>query len=165
MPSDFGTALACAELGVRAVSDRRVVGYYKNISDERKEYQRKVRTVTRGMNALRIRSAVLNPLRYGRFAFEVFSHKLMRWATPWFLLTALLLNVILALHGVFYRTLLVAQLLLYLSPIASWIFPALRKVGPARIGIYFVEVNIAILHAALLTLSGRTMLTWEPSKR
>jgi glycosyltransferase involved in cell wall biosynthesis len=163
--SDFGTALSCVQLGMRAVSDRRVIGYYKNISDSRKEYQRKVRTVTRGMGSLRIRAEVLNIFRYGRFSFEVFSHKVMRWATPWFLLGALGTNAALAFQSTFYESLLLVQLALYLSPVATRIAPVLRNIGPARIGTYFVEVNVAILHAAILTLSGRTILTWEPSKR
>ena len=165
VPSDFGTALACVELGLRAVSDRRVIGYYKNITDPRKEYQRKLRTVTRGMSALRIRRSVLNPFRYGRFSFEVFSHKLMRWATPWFLLGVLILNAVLAWDRLLWRVVLLIQLFFYLSPVLSRVFPALRGVGPVRIGIYFVEVNIAIMHAALLTLTGRMILTWEPTKR
>lgn len=163
--SDFGTALSCVQLGMRAVSDRRVIGYYKNISDTRKEYQRKLRTVTRGMGSLRIRAEVLNIFRYGRFSFEVFSHKVMRWATPWFLLGALGSNAALAVRDSLYRVLLVIQLAFYLSPVAMRIAPGMRKIALARIGVYFVEVNVAILHAALLTLSGRTILTWEPSKR
>jgi glycosyltransferase involved in cell wall biosynthesis len=163
--SDFGTALSCVRLGLRAVSDRRVIGYYRNISDSRKEYQRKVRTVTRGMNSLRIRAEVLNVFRYGRFSFEIFSHKVMRWATPWFLLGALGSNVALAVHDPFYRVLLVIQLALYLSPFAFRLSPGLSRIGLARIAVYFVEVNAAIVHAAVLTLSGRTILSWEPSKR
>lgn len=163
--SDFGTALSCVRAGMRAISDRRVVGYYKNIIDTRREYRRKLRTVTRGMGSLLIRAEVLNIFRYGRFSLEVFSHKVMRWATPWFLLLALGTNVALAIQSPFYRVLLVLQLGLYLSPLAMWVAPGLRKIGVARIGVYFVEVNVAILHAALLTLSGRMILTWEPSKR
>lgn len=165
VPSDFGTALACAELGLRAVSDRRVVGYYKNISDNRNEYRRKVRTVTRGMSALRLRASVLNPFRYGRFSFEVFSHKVMRWLTPWFLIGALCVSAILALRSTLFQAVLAAQIALYVLPVASRIAPSLREVGLLRIGAYFVEVNAAILHATLLTLAGRTILTWEPSKR
>jgi glycosyltransferase involved in cell wall biosynthesis len=163
--SDFGTALSCVQLGMRAVSDRQLIGYYKNISDSRKEYQRKVRTVTRGMGSLRIRAEVLNVFRYGRFSFEVFSHKVMRWATPWFLLAALGINIALALQSSLYRWLLAIQLALYLAPVASRFAPGLRRIGLARLSIYFVEVNIAILHAAILTVSGRTILTWDPSKR
>ena len=163
--SDFGTALSCVKLGMRAISDKRLIGYYKNIVDGRKEYSRKVRTITRGMNSLRIRAEVLDAAQYGRFSFEVFSHKVMRWATPWFLLAALGANVDLAMHSSSYRALLAIQLAFYLTPIASQFAPCLRKVSLARIAIYFVEVNVAILHASILALSGRTILTWEPSKR
>lgn len=165
VPSDFGTALNCVRLGMRAVSDRQVIGYYKNIADARKEYQRKVRTVTRGMSALGLRREVLNPARFGRFSFQVFSHKVMRWSSPWFLLTALCASAPLALGSALYSTLLLAQVTLYLGPIATSAVPALRKIGAVRIASYFVEVNVAMLHATLLSLSGRTILAWEPSKR
>ncbi len=165
IPSDFGTALACAELGLRAISDRRVIGYYKNIVDSRKEYQRKLRTVTRGMNALRIRRAVLNPFRYGRLSFEVFSHKIMRWATPWFMMGAFGVSVLLAVRSPAFRIVLAAQIAFYLLPLMSRLVPRLCRIRLARLGAYFVEVNVAMAHAALLTLSGRTILTWEPSKR
>ena len=163
--SDFGTALNCVALGFRAVSDRRLVGYYKDISDTSKEYQRKVRTITRGMNSLRIRVEVLNFIRFGRFSFEVLSHKVMRWATPWFLLGALGANVALASRGAWYQLLLAAQFAFYLAPFASRLLPVLRDFALPRIGIYFVEANLAILHATALVLAGRTILTWEPSKR
>lgn len=165
VPSDFGTALSCADLGLQAVSDRRITGYYKNIADNRREYQRKVRTVTRGMNALRIHAGVLNPVRYGRFSFEVFSHKLMRWGTPWFLIGALCSSAVHAFQSRTFEILLAIQLAVYLAPAAVRIAPGLRKIGLVRIVVYFVEVNIAILHATVLVISGRTILTWEPSKR
>lgn len=163
--SDFGTALNCVALGMRAISDRRLIGYYRNISDSNKEYQRKVRTITRGMNSLRIRAEVLNFVRFGRFSFEVFSHKVMRWATPWFLVGAVGANVALAPQGAWYRGLLGAQIIFYFAPLASRLLPVLREFALTRLAIYFVEANLAILHATTLVLSGRTILTWEPSKR
>jgi glycosyltransferase involved in cell wall biosynthesis len=165
VPSDFGTALNFARLGMRAVSERSVIGYYKNIADPRKEYQRKVRTVTRGIMGLRRRSEVLNPLRFGKFSFQVFSHKVMRWAVPWFLAGALCFSLLLARDHELYRWLLAMQIALYLLPLAGRTVPALMKVGPVRLCAFFVEVNVAIAHATLLALSGRSMLTWEPSKR
>lgn len=163
--SDFTTALNCVELGLRAVSDRQLIGYYNNISDARKEYSRKVRTVTRGMNSLRVHAKILDITRYGRFSFEVFSHKLMRWASPWFLLGALADSVVLALHDHWYMLLLAAQMAFYLTPLASRLVPSLRRLTLTRIPTYFVEVNVAIMHAAVLAFLGRTITTWEPSKR
>lgn len=163
--SDFGTALNCVRLGLRAISDRNLIGYYKNISDPHKEYERKVRTVTRGMNSLIVRADVLNFRRYGRFSFEVLSHKVMRWATPWFLLAALAASAALAPRNTWYSCLFALQLAFYALPLVSRLAPGLRRFSLTRIGIYFVEANAAIVHATVLVLSGRSILTWEPSKR
>lgn len=163
--SDFGTALNCVKLGYRAISDRNLVGYYNDLRDTRKEYQRKVRTITRGINSLRIRADVLNFFRYGRFSFEVFSHKVMRWLTPWFLLMALSFNVTLVTLNRLWAFPLVVQFLVYLAPLLTMLVPKFRKLSIARIVVYFVEVNLAIVHATLSSLRGKSILTWEPSQR
>jgi glycosyltransferase involved in cell wall biosynthesis len=165
IPSDFGTALNCVWLGMRAVSDRNVVGYYKNISDPRKEYQRKVRTVTRGMTGLRVRRDVLDVTRFGRFAFQVFSHKVMRWAVPWFLLAALGSSLVLASRRELYGALAAAQIAMYVLPVLRTMIPSLMRLGAVRLCVFFVEVNVAIAHATLLVISGRKIAAWEPSKR
>jgi cellulose synthase/poly-beta-1,6-N-acetylglucosamine synthase-like glycosyltransferase len=165
VPSDFGTALNCARLGMRAVSDRSVIGYYKNIANPSKEYQRKVRTVTRGIMGLRRRSEVLNPFRFGRFSFEVFSHKVMRWAVPWFLAGAFCTCLLLAPRYELYRWLAAAQIVFYLVPLLNRTIPSLMRISLVRLCAFFIEVNVAIAHATLLAFSGKSMLTWEPSKR
>jgi cellulose synthase/poly-beta-1,6-N-acetylglucosamine synthase-like glycosyltransferase len=165
VPSDFGTALNCVRHGFRAVSDRNVIGLYKNIADPRREYQRKLRTISRGMTGLKRRAEVLSPFRFGRFAFQVFSHKAMRWAVPWFLLTAFVTNAILVPTGGLYPALFVAQIALYVLALLARLIPALTRVGPIRLWSFFVEVNAAIFHASLRVMRGQTMLTWDPSKR
>ncbi len=165
VPSDFGTALNCVRHGMRAVSDPGVIGYYRNLADPSREYQRKVRTVTRGMMGLRRRAEVLNPLRFGRFAFQVFSHKVMRWAVPWFMIGALVSNIALLDEGIVYRLAVLGQIALYGVAGLARVVPRLRKLGIVTVCSFFVEVNIAIIDATIKTLRGRRMLTWEPSKR
>lgn len=165
VPSDFGTALNCIRLGYRAVSDRNVIGYYRMIADPAKEYARKVRTVARGMRGLAYRSEVLNPFRFGRFAFEVWSHKVMRWAVPWFLLGALLASAALAQQSTGYAALFALQLLLYVLPPLARLFPRLLAVPALRLWIFFVEVNAAIVHSTIRAIRGGAPASWEPSKR
>jgi glycosyltransferase involved in cell wall biosynthesis len=165
VPSDFGTALNCVRAGFRAISDRSVVGLYKTIADPRREYARKVRTVTRGMKGLARRREVLNPFRYGKFAFQVFSHKVMRWAVPWFLVGALASSAVLAPHSAFYATLLLLQLLGYAAAVLARVLPALLRVPLVKPWTFFVEANAAIVHATLRVLRGEGQATWEPSKR
>src|SRR5206468_4518646 len=93
LQSDFNTLLNSIQMGLRGVSDPEAVGHYSNLSDERKEYTRKIRTLVRGMNVLTKRLCLLNPFRYGMFAWQLFSHKLCRWMVPFAMITAFLSNL------------------------------------------------------------------------
>jgi glycosyltransferase involved in cell wall biosynthesis len=164
--SDFGVALNCAQLGFKAVSDRVVVGYYRNLADPNREYTRKVRTVLRGMRGLVFRFDVLNPLRYGAFSFQVLSHKVMRWAVPWLLVICEISAILLARDGSWLHVMLVESLtLLCMSPLIVRWFPFLRRYSFIRLAAFFIEVNAAILHATLKLLAGHDIKAWEPSKR
>lgn len=164
IPSDFNIGLSCARLGYVAVSDPRVLGYYPNISDERREYVRKVRTVTRGIAALVRHAEVLNPFAFGAFAFKVWSHKVMRWLVPWFLLGVLISSYLLAGQHWFYRIAFFTQAGLYLLALANpWI--STGKHALLRIPYFFVQANVAIVHATLAFLLGKRVTVWEPSKR
>ncbi len=167
VPSDFGTALNCATLGLRAVSDDGVIGYYRNLADPSREFARKLRTALRGMVGLLQRREVLNPLVYGWFSFQVMSHKVMRWGVPWFLASSALLAWVLATGS------------LFLTCASRWrctLLFLLHRSCPAccqhcavflwwGVATFFVEANIALLVAAIRVMRGQTMLSWEPSKR
>lgn len=165
VPSDFNTALNCVRLGLVAVSHPDVVGYYRGIADERKEYARKQRTVIRGMAALARRVDVMNPFRFGVFAWQVFSHKLMRWLVPWFLVGLLLVSIALAHTHVFYAFALAAQVAFYLLAFTGRVSTALRRSALFKIPYFFVQANAAIAHASVSFLTGTRVTVWNPSKR
>lgn len=164
-PSDFNTALNCARMGLVAVSSHHVVGIYSDVKDASLEYNRKVRTVIRGMTALARHPEALNPVRMGLFAFQVWSHKVMRWGVPWFLLTLLAVTLLLLDHGVVYRVALGLQAVFYLLALAGWLSAGLRGNAVVRIIFFFVQTNLALAQAAVLFLAGKRMTTWTPSKR
>ncbi|MHB8256211.1 MAG: glycosyltransferase family 2 protein [Acidiferrobacterales bacterium] len=164
-PSDFNAAIGCARKGLVAVTEPGVVGYYADIKDARKEYRRKLRTVLRGIVGLARHRETLNPFTYGLFSVQIWSHKVMRWLVPWFMLVTFASSLFLWRSGVFFRFAALAQLIFYTVVAAAFMAPWLRKSVFLRIGYYFVQVNIAIAHASLLFLAGRRMTMWEPSKR
>jgi glycosyltransferase involved in cell wall biosynthesis len=164
-PSDFNTALNCARLGYRAITAADVLGYYKDLKDPQKEYQRKVRTVLRGMTAIARHRDVLSVSRYRRFAFQVWSHKLMRWLVPIFLSLLLVVSVCVAGRGGLYALMLIAQLGFYGVAFVAHRNESVRKNAVARIVYFFVQVNVAIADAAYRYLSGKRMTTWQPSAR
>src|SRR5258705_5502629 len=73
------------------------------ISGLREQYRNRSRTATRGIAANLSMIWRLNPLRHPGAAFAVWSHKLLRWATPWLCGTAVLSATVLALtsHGAY----------------------------------------------------------------
>lgn len=164
-PSDFNTALNCARVGLVAVTAPDVVGFYQDVADASREYQRKVRTIIRGLTALSRHPEVLNPLKFRLFAFQVFGHKVMRWLAPWFGLILFCLSVVLAKANAVYLIALVGQLMLLAAVGVAYWMPSLRDRTLLKIPFFFVQANAAVAHAGVSFLSGRRMTVWTPSKR
>ena len=165
IPSDFTCALRTVQAGMVAITNPRVHGIYKDIADSKKEYGRKVRTAIRGMSAVLRLSEVLNPFRYGLFSFQVWSHKVMRWLVPWFLLGLFVASCLLAAQGPGYRIALWAQCAGYVAVLLAHWMPRLRAVTLVRIGYYFVQANLALASAAVQLIAGKRVVVWNPSAR
>jgi cellulose synthase/poly-beta-1,6-N-acetylglucosamine synthase-like glycosyltransferase len=165
IPSDFACALYAVKAGMRAVSDPRVVGVYKDIKDPSKEFGRKVRTAVRGMSAVAALREVLNPFRFGLFAFQVWSHKVMRWLVPLFMTMLLVTSLLLAPEHPLYAAALAAQAAGYVLVLAAHVMPRLRQVALVRLAYFFVQVNLALGQAGIDFLRGRRIVTWDPSAR
>jgi hypothetical protein len=165
IPSDFACALQTVGAGLVAVADPRVKGVYRDIKDPSREYGRKLRTAIRGMTAVARWSEVLNPLRYGSFAFQVWGHKVMRWLVPWFMLLLFVTSAALLSSGWIYASVFGAQVIGYATVLLAHAVPALRAFVLVRIAYFFVQANLALGHAGLQFVGGRRIVTWEPSAR
>jgi cellulose synthase/poly-beta-1,6-N-acetylglucosamine synthase-like glycosyltransferase len=165
LQSDFNTVLNSIRMGLRGVADPESVGYYMNIADERKEYERKVRTVLRGISVFMRSLSLVNPLRHTLFAWQLLSHKLCRWLVPFAMVTALAANAALAPASRFYLGLLILQVLFYAVATGGLLWKPLLGLAPVRLAAYFVLVNASITQAWLRYWSGQRLVMWEPSKR
>ena len=140
-PSDFNTALNCAKQGMVAITCPEVVGIYKRHPE------------------------VLNPLRMGLFAFQVWSHKIMRWGVPWFMLVFAVATLMLQGQGTIYTLALVAQIAFYGLALAGWLSASLRENMLVRLVFFFVQTNLALAQATVSYLAGKRMTVWTPSRR
>lgn len=160
---DFVAALHAVSNGVRAVGEPAAVGWMSAVESHSGEFQRKVRTVLRGMTALRSYAHLLNPWQAGSFAFVLWSHKLARWLVPTALVALLLANLALAGQP-FYAAIGAVQLAFYgLGALA--LLGVGREFTAGRIAGYFINVNAAISVAWLQFLRGRRQELWAPSRR
>jgi glycosyltransferase involved in cell wall biosynthesis len=160
-PSDFSTLLNTIEHGLRGVLDPHSAGYYRNILDDRLERQRKVRTIVRGIGALAANLRMLNPFRYGLFAWQLMSHKLCRWLVPFAMILAGVSNGVLAFQSPPYRIAFLVQIGFYAAALGG-LWSGSRLL---RIPSFLLVANIAVLTAWIRYAQGERATTWNPSER
>jgi cellulose synthase/poly-beta-1,6-N-acetylglucosamine synthase-like glycosyltransferase len=117
-----------------AVADERMVPTIEG------EFARK-RRMMRGLWDIVIRDGMLSPRGYGPlYAFEIASHRLLRYASPLLHAIALATNVALVGDGLVYELALAAQLALIAAAIAGRFVP----LRPLRIAYYYASVTASI---------------------
>ncbi len=162
---DFLSVLNTVEKGYRAVTEPSACGTMTSVKSTGDEFRRKVRTLIRGMTALFYKKHLMNPVRYGFFAIELLSHKLIRWLVPFFMLAALVSNLAIADSGI-YGAAIVLQALFYLLAGAAYIqLVRIDERIAGKVPLYFTAVNIAILYAWIKYAQGMRLEVWNPSKR
>lgn len=163
---DFASAMLTREQGYRAVSVDEAICSVPRTSSLRREYRRKVRTMTRGMQALLYKRHLMNPFRYGVFAWMLFSHKLCRWLVPWAMLIAFLALGVLSATEVWARWLMAGVGLGLIAAALGWMWQDVQP--PPRllaIPAFGVASNLAVLHAWVRLMRGELNPMWEPTRR
>jgi cellulose synthase/poly-beta-1,6-N-acetylglucosamine synthase-like glycosyltransferase len=165
MAPDFLSVLRTVESGYRAISEPSAVGAMTSVKSAKQEFERKVRTLLRGMTALFEHARLLNPLKHGIFAFELWSHKVLRWTVPFFLL-AVFVAPLLLLDRPFYVAAFAAQALFYAGALGAFVeWSGIRGMLLGRVALYFFSVNAAIVVAWYQYAVGVRQELWTPSRR
>jgi hypothetical protein len=122
--------------------------------------------MARGLRTLWWLRELLNPLRWGLFAWMLASHKLCRWLVPWALPCAALALAALATGVGWARSALAALgLIAALASIAWRQWEGKPTPRILALPVYVIAGNIAALHAWLLALRGARTAVWEPTRR
>jgi len=165
MQSDFRTVLNSVKMGLRGVSDPLALGLYQDAADQKREWDRKIRTVVRGLTVFFRHVELLNVFQYGLFSYQLFCHKLLRWSVPFFLILALASNLVLIGHFLIYDVLLLLQISFYGFGILGLLRPKMQDMIVVKVPMYFLAVNASILFAWGRYLSGQRIITWAPTRR
>jgi cellulose synthase/poly-beta-1,6-N-acetylglucosamine synthase-like glycosyltransferase len=163
---DFASAMVTREHGYRAVTVNEAVCYVPRVPSLRREYRRKVRTITRGMETLYFKRALLNPFRYGLFSWMLFSHKICRWLAPWAALIGFIGLVALAFSEPLAWIAVGGVVLLGVLALIGWQSPEGRAIPRLfSMPAFLVVGNAAVLHATINALTGELNAVWEPTRR
>ncbi len=163
---DFASAMIAREFGFRSVSVNDALCSVPRARSLRGEYRRKLRTMTRGLETLWYKRHLLNPFRYGRFAWMLLSHKLVRWLVPWSAVTGLAALALLSVEAAWARWALAMAGAFIGVGLAGWAVPEGRRI-PAYLAVpaYVTSGVVAALHAWIKAVSGELNPVWEPTRR
>jgi cellulose synthase/poly-beta-1,6-N-acetylglucosamine synthase-like glycosyltransferase len=161
--SDFAIAMKMQEQGLRTVLAPDACCYESTLEDGTRELSMRVRVGVRSLNALVRERRFLNPVKYGRFAWQLWSHKVLRYASPFLWIGALAANIVLLNYHVAYLVMFVGQCAIIAAGVAGFMFQdRKRDLGPLTKPYYLVLTNLASLIAALRYLRGERMVVWTP---
>lgn len=160
---DFVLPLTVVEQGYRVVYEPEAVLTEETLTTESSEYRMRVRVALRALWALWDKRSLLNPLRSGLFAWQLWSHKLLRYLSFAPLSAAIVLNWLLLPAGPLYAAGVAAQLVFASCVVAAMRAPrGLGGLAPSRYCFYFALLNWASAVALTRFLRGQKQVLWQP---
>jgi cellulose synthase/poly-beta-1,6-N-acetylglucosamine synthase-like glycosyltransferase len=162
--SDLVQPLWVIQKGYRVVFENRALACEETTGSTAEEFSMRVRVVTRGMRGLLSVPELLKPWRYGWVSFQLYSHKVLRWLAPLFLLGSLVSSVF-ADSAPWVHTVLGLQLAFYAAALLAVVVPIHRPWKLLGIPLYFCTLNVAALVSVFELLRGRKYVVWETVRK
>lgn len=164
LDDDMVQLLHAIEQGKHVIFDPEALSFEETGPSLGEEFRRRVRIGAANFQTLAKLGHMMHP-RHGATAYILFSHKLLRWVSP-FLLIAVLLGSLLLRHILLYKVVLWLQIVWYgiaaLGGLLSWCGISL----PGAILVYhFTLLNVAFLLGFFNWLRGEHQVIWERTDR
>ena len=164
---DFWVSTGALAEGRRLVFAPGAIAWEEVAASSGAEFERKVRVMTRGLRAVWLRRALLNPFRSGFYALQLFTHKVLRRLVALPVVAMTLASAFLLREdlGLLYGGVLASGLLLAsAAALAAILGPRAARWKVLVIPHYFVMVNLAALRACYDLLRGRRIDSWVPAR-
>lgn len=163
---DFASALIARDRGYRSVSVSDAVCLVPQTRGLGAELERKARTMARGLETLFHFRHLMNPWRFGGFAFRLISHKLCRWLVSLSLPVSALAVLWWSAESEAGRIVLAALLAGVATGFAGMRWPHGRR-APRLVVVagYLLASNVAGVRAWSRFLMRRRTAVWQPTSR
>lgn len=160
---DFLVGMRLYQRGYRLVYDSEALAFEETPATIEAEFHRRARIGAGGFQSLVWLWPLLGP-KHGRLAFAFWSHKVLRWCCPLFLIAGLAANLML-MGNPFYARLLVVHALFYLVAVSGVGAARGRAWKPLRIPAMFVSMNSALLVGFWRWLHKSQDAAWKRTER
>jgi cellulose synthase/poly-beta-1,6-N-acetylglucosamine synthase-like glycosyltransferase len=162
---DFYITMKVLERKKKCILEMKAVANENVPSRLSEEFRRKIRISAGNFQNLKTFYKLLWPPFTG-LSFSFFSHKVLRWMGPFFLLLVISTNILLGLESQFYRMILILQGIIMFCPIIDYL---IRKIDIhivlLRFITHFYSMNLALLAGFLKFVKGTETDVWQPTKR
>ncbi len=160
---DFALPLKVASKGYKVVCEKEAKAYERAAANTGAELSRKTRIVTGGINVLWKMRELLNPFRYPRLSYQLFSHKIARWLAPVFMLLLFISNMYLLKENGFYFAAGVGQMIFYaLAFLGHFVRNYSFSPKAVKIAYHFCVMNFAAILGMLKFVRGDRRVVWQP---
>lgn len=150
--------------GCRIVYDTRAVACEETAPSMRAEFHRRSRIGAGGFQSIGMLWPLLSPW-HGWVAFAFFCHKVLRWVSPFLLLTAIVANFF-ALGTEIGQILLATQITGYaFALLGNWIPSKPKALRFLKLPTMFVSMNVALLVGFFKWLFGGQSGAWKRTER
>jgi cellulose synthase/poly-beta-1,6-N-acetylglucosamine synthase-like glycosyltransferase len=150
--------------GLRLVFDERAVSYEEPPASGDREFRRKIRVTNHTVSSILNLPAAMNPRVTGFYVVELFSHKILRYLVPFFMIVAFIANLFLLREGAVFQIMFGAQVLFYVCSIVGRLLrdSRLGRVKLFYVPYYFCLANVAALLGVLSRMMGKRVVVWQP---
>jgi cellulose synthase/poly-beta-1,6-N-acetylglucosamine synthase-like glycosyltransferase len=159
---DFVVGMRVRERGVRVIYDTEAVATEELPQSVGHEMTRRIRIGAGDFQALFLCWRSLLPW-HGVYVWSFWSHKVLRWVAPFFMITALVANAALLCQPLF-AVLLALQLTFYLLAIIGSMMRR-RKIVLFSAPHYFVVINLSLLLGFFRFITGTQQAAWKRTVR
>lgn len=160
--NDFIIPLNIIKQGKRVILDENIFCIEETTKGIKNIFSRQVRITTRTAWAIYRNIGLLNVFKYGSFSFFLLSHKVLRLLTPFFLLTAFVLNIFILSRSPLYMVTLAGQSLFWLTGLMA--LSGIGKGGIVSICKYFLITFAAQFVGCLRMAAGIEDIMWTPQR-
>lgn len=158
--SDLVEPLCIVRNGYRVAFEDRALAFEETTKNASQEFRMRVRVATRGMRGLLSVPELLHPWRNAWTAFQLLSHKILRWMVP-VLLILIFAGCAANITREPFRLAFALQILFYLFVLASLVVPLHRRWKILGLPLFFCTLNAAALLSMLQVFRGRKFTVWE----
>jgi cellulose synthase/poly-beta-1,6-N-acetylglucosamine synthase-like glycosyltransferase len=162
--SDFLGPLRIVSIGYRGVFEPAAICYEASVTSMSRNFERKVRIITRSLQAIFKVPSVLMPWRVGWFAIQVWLHKVLRWFSPVFLILLVVGAVFNASRGEYAGKVVLGGGVVWIFLASLYLIPRLRRNPLVSAGYYFGVINAAAFVGLISAFCGKRIHSWKPDR-